>query len=220
MINTVSPTRKCGTCGKTGLERAEVPYSTELKHDGRTYPIEVADLPAIRCPHCAAISLTSESFVRLDAALHEAARLMTAAEITERRRALRLQKRQLAHALRMAPETITRFERGARIQSAHYDLMLRLYLASGYVRSLVAAFHAGKDIFQVAGASENSSFADWPPSFRSLRHWTQQNTCVASVRLAWQDLNSISPPATAPVSLPTVGPASTEAANNNFAIAA
>jgi hypothetical protein len=56
--------------------------------------------------------------------------------------------------LRMAPETITRIEGGSRIQSASYDLLMQLYLASSHVRLLVSNFHAGRDIFETVKSTE------------------------------------------------------------------
>jgi DNA-binding transcriptional regulator YiaG len=169
MSTTVSPTRKCSSCGNVGLVRATVPHATELKHDGTTYPIQVEAMPAIQCPHCNAVSFTDEAFSVLDRALRETVRLMSADAISTRRRLLKFNKRTMARQLRMAAETVTRVERGTRVQSASYDLFMQLFLASGYLRWLIAGFHEGKDLFALARDCEGDA-ADLPCG-RSVPGW-------------------------------------------------
>lgn len=119
---------KCPACRERTVAPAGLPsYSASLDHDGKTYEVELHDLPVLRCGHCGEVVFGDEAETRLSAALRDAAGLLHPAEIRGRREALGLTQRQLARRLRIAESTLSRWETGAQVQQKCMDLMLRSF---------------------------------------------------------------------------------------------
>lgn len=130
--------RRCGTCRQKTVHPAVLQrYQVELNHDGRTYPIDLCELPAYRCESCSNISFDDEADERISQALRTAAGLLQPAEIRAKREALGLTQKQLAASLRIAESTISRWESGAQIQQRAMDLLLRAYFDLGTLREYV-----------------------------------------------------------------------------------
>jgi putative zinc finger/helix-turn-helix YgiT family protein len=124
----------CPRCLKEEVHPEEMPYTTDVKHDGRSFHLEI---PRIRIPKCRACgnlvfshSVDDEVF----RALREEARLLTPEQIKKARMALDLQSKELAERLGVAAETISRWERGGLIQSRAMDNLLRIYFRFPVVR--------------------------------------------------------------------------------------
>jgi hypothetical protein len=48
---------RCGRCGQQSVERATVPYSTEVQYDDLGYTVEVPEFEVPRCKNCGAMVL-------------------------------------------------------------------------------------------------------------------------------------------------------------------
>ncbi len=140
---------KCRTCGKQAVTRAVVTYETEREHDGRSYAIVVPYLEVFECGECHARLLSDESREKVTDALRTKAGLLTPKEIREYRRGLSLTQEQLANCLRVAKETVSRWETGGQIQQRAMDLLLRLFFGPPSVRAALA------------GELENESYQGW-----------------------------------------------------------
>jgi putative zinc finger/helix-turn-helix YgiT family protein len=109
-----------------------------MEHDGRPYTIRIPDLELLECDSCKTRMLTDESRKRLTYALRKEAGLLLPEEIRERRLALKLGQEQLAKSLKVAKETVSRWETGNQIQQRAMDLLLRLFFDLSEVRSYLA----------------------------------------------------------------------------------
>src|SRR5262249_49580302 len=119
---------KCGECRERAVSPVTLPsYRAELEHDGRTYPIIVTDFQVLRCSRCGTIVLDDAANRRLSDALRGAAGLLQPSEIRERREALGLTQKQLAHHLQISEFTLSRWETGAQIQQRCMDRFLRVF---------------------------------------------------------------------------------------------
>jgi putative zinc finger/helix-turn-helix YgiT family protein len=118
---------KCRSCGNKTLNPTVVDYSTQMEHDGRSYSLLVPDLEILECETCHERVLPDASFQRLIEQLRVEAGLLAPAEIREKRKQLGLTQEQLASYLKVAEETISRWETGRQIQQRHSDLILRAF---------------------------------------------------------------------------------------------
>jgi putative zinc finger/helix-turn-helix YgiT family protein len=115
----------------------KVPYTAEVKHDGRTYSIQIPELDIPRCRNCAELIFSVNVDDQIVAALRAELRLLTPAQIAAGRKALKLGQMVLAERLGVASETISRWEKGRLIQSRAMDNLLRLYFALPSVRDVL-----------------------------------------------------------------------------------
>ena len=141
---------KCGEC----RERAVFPetlssYRVELVHDGRTYEVELANLPVFKCQKCGETLLGNQEEDRISSALRAAAGLLEPAVIRARREALGLTQKALANLLKIAESTLSRWETGAQIQQRVMDRLLRAFFDLEPLR----------DYFQSLEASSTSTGA-------------------------------------------------------------
>lgn len=104
-------------------------YVADVKHDGRSYHIEIPRLEFYRCDKC------PESIVLTDAAdeivgleLRKAAGLLAPQQIRDIRTKFGLSQKQLADLLGIGEATVCRWETGTQIQQRAFDKMLRAYL--------------------------------------------------------------------------------------------
>ncbi len=128
---------KCRECGKRTLKPVVVDYSTEMEHDGRLYSFTVPNLEILECEACHSRVLPKAALEAVVDKLRAEAGLLKPAEILEKRKRLGLTQEQLANYLRVAKETVSRWETGRQIQQlAMNDFMeaffavpaLRMYL--------------------------------------------------------------------------------------------
>jgi DNA-binding transcriptional regulator YiaG len=137
-----------------------------MEHDGREYTVTVPQLEILECEACHARVLPDKAHERLLDGLRRGAGLLTPGQIREARQALELHQKDLALALRVAPETVSRWETGAQIQQRAMDCLLRLFFALEEVREFLAdesrmrvlgaAVIAEEDDAMAAGASHSS----------------------------------------------------------------
>lgn len=102
-------------------------YRAKVKHDGRAYEFTIDGLPVAKCQVCEEVEFTLETDDAISHALREKLGLLQPAQIRGLR-AGRFTQQELADLLGTAPETISRWETGAVIQSRAMDKLLRLFM--------------------------------------------------------------------------------------------
>ena len=125
---------RCPTCQKRAVTPTVVDYTTEMEHDGRAYTLLLPRLEVLECGECRARMLPDAASEKIVDALRAQAGLLTPAEIREARKALGLTQEQLASFLRVAKETVSRWETGGQIQQRAMDLLLRVFFGVPEVR--------------------------------------------------------------------------------------
>jgi HTH-type transcriptional regulator/antitoxin MqsA len=118
---------RCPECGKKAVELATVQHSSQIKHDGRLYAVEI---PSLRVPHCSAcgeLVFDNDADQQIAQALREQLGLLSGDQIRKNREHLGLSQRVLAEHLGVAVETISRWENGALTQTRAMDRYLRVY---------------------------------------------------------------------------------------------
>lgn len=118
---------KCRTCGNRSVNSATIDYVAEKEHDGRAYSLSIPNLAVFLCDECHARILPDESRAKVDDALRAAAGLLTPKEMRENRKRLGLTQDQLGKLLKVAKETVSRWETGGQIQQRAMDLLLRVF---------------------------------------------------------------------------------------------
>jgi putative zinc finger/helix-turn-helix YgiT family protein len=109
-------------------------YPAEIEHDGRPYSFVVPGIEILECDACHNRVLTDAAFAAVMDKLRAEAGLLTPAEIREKRKGLGLTQEQLASDLKIAKETVSRWETGGQIQQRAMDSLLRLYFDLPAVR--------------------------------------------------------------------------------------
>jgi putative zinc finger/helix-turn-helix YgiT family protein len=127
---------RCIECRVKEIYPLVTDFTIEAKHDGRLYDVRIPDLTIPTCRNCGEQVFTSEQDERIRDALRSQIGLLTSQEIRARRAERGLNQQELAEALGVAKETISRWETGA-IQSRAMDNLLRLFFESEEVRGLL-----------------------------------------------------------------------------------
>ena len=100
-----------------------------MKHDGRTYHIEVPELTIPKCRACGEVVFNYDADDQMVAALRSHVNLLTPEQIRAGRKALGLKSKELAKRLGVADATVSRWEKKMMIQSRAMDNFLRVYLS-------------------------------------------------------------------------------------------
>jgi len=125
---------KCRRCRKEAVRPKVADYTTEIEHDGRSYSVTAPNLDILECTECSARTLPDKSFEEVMNAFRQQAGLLTPSQIREKRKQLGLTQEQLAGYLKVAEETVCRWEKGGQIQQRSMDLLLRLFFDVPEVR--------------------------------------------------------------------------------------
>lgn len=129
---------KCGECRQRAVNLVTLDtYHTELEHDGRRYPISVANFRVAQCAQCGAMIFDDDANRRLSDALRSAAGLLRPTEIRAQREALGLTQKALASYLLTAEATLSRWETGAQIQKPSLDAFMRVFFQSSDARRIL-----------------------------------------------------------------------------------
>jgi putative zinc finger/helix-turn-helix YgiT family protein len=126
----------CIECREKEIFPLVTDFTIEVKHDGRPYEVRIPDLTVPTCRNCGEQVFTSAEDERIRDALRAQIGLLTSQEIRAHRAEHGLNQQELAEALGVAKETISRWETGA-IQSRAMDNLLRLFFESEEVRRLL-----------------------------------------------------------------------------------
>lgn len=113
---------------------ATIPYAIQIDHDGKKYDVDVPALSVPKCGNCGAISIDDKASEQIDEAFRKNAGLLIPSEIREKRKQLNLTQEQLANYIRVAKETVSRWETGGQIQQRAMDQLLRLFFDVPEVR--------------------------------------------------------------------------------------
>jgi DNA-binding transcriptional regulator YiaG len=124
-------------CLKEEVYPATIPYTAEVKHDGRLYRIEIPELTIPKCRACGDLTFSNSADDQVMHALRVHLRLLTPQQIKAGRVGLGLKKKQLAERLGVAPATISRWEGGLLIQSRAMDNYLRVFFAVPEARAVL-----------------------------------------------------------------------------------
>ena len=146
----------CANCLKDEVYPVTMPYTTEVKHDGRMYKLTIPALTIPKCRACGELVFSIRVDDQIVAALRAEARLLTPQQIREGREALGLQSKELAERLGVAKETLSRWETGMMIQSRAMDNLLRVLLRRAGAASGAAGTGPGCGAGDAACSSSRS----------------------------------------------------------------
>jgi putative zinc finger/helix-turn-helix YgiT family protein len=130
---------RCPECGKKEVRPATVPHTSQIRHDGRIYSVEVPKLRVPRCQACGELVFDNEADEQIAEALHNQLGLLLADQIRKNREDLGLSQRVMAEQLGVAVETISRWENGMLTQTRAMDRYLRLYFGLPAVRAALVS---------------------------------------------------------------------------------
>jgi putative zinc finger/helix-turn-helix YgiT family protein len=125
---------KCRKCGKRAVNSRTIDYTTVKEHDGRAYSLTIPNLEVYECDECHERTLPDRSSDKVTDALRAAAGLLMPDEIRDNRKRMGLNQEALANYLRVAKETVSRWETGGQIQQRAMDLLLRVFFGVPFVR--------------------------------------------------------------------------------------
>jgi putative zinc finger/helix-turn-helix YgiT family protein len=120
---------KCPECGKKEVRPATVQHTSQIKHDGRLYTVEVPRLRVPQCSACGELVFDNDADEQIAHALRDQLGLLSGGQIRRNREELGLSQREMAEHLGVAVETISRWENGALTQTRAMDRYLRVYFA-------------------------------------------------------------------------------------------
>jgi len=119
---------RCPKCLKREMRPGNLSeYDAKMKHDGRVHEVTINNLQVAQCQACGEVGFTLETDEQISRALREKLCLLQPEQVRELR-AGRFTQQELADLLGTAPETISRWETGAVIQSRAMDKLLRLFM--------------------------------------------------------------------------------------------
>lgn len=120
---------RCPECGKKEVRPAAVQHTSQVKHDGRLYTVEVPRLRVPQCGACGELVFDNDADEQIAQALRDQLGLLSGTQIRKNREELGLSQRQMAEHLGVAVETISRWENGVLTQTRAMDRYLRVYFA-------------------------------------------------------------------------------------------
>jgi putative zinc finger/helix-turn-helix YgiT family protein len=118
---------RCPGCGKKEVWLATVQHTSQIKHDGRLYAVEIPRLRVPQCGACGELVFDNDADEQIARALREQLGLLSGDQIRKNRENLGLSQRILAEHLGVAAETISRWENGVLTQTRAMDRYLRVY---------------------------------------------------------------------------------------------
>jgi putative zinc finger/helix-turn-helix YgiT family protein len=118
---------RCPECGKREVRPTTVQHTSQIKHDGRLYTVEVPSLRVPKCDACGELVFDNDAADQIAKALRQQLGLLSAEQIRKNREDLSLSQRSLADQLGVAVETISRWENGVLTQTRAMDRYLRVY---------------------------------------------------------------------------------------------
>lgn len=130
--------RSCINCGSLSGEVAHIPYTANVRHDGRVHTIAIASLKVDKCSSCGNIVLTSTSDEQISEELRKLLGLLQPAEILAGLKTLGISQKAFAERIGVAEETVSRWVNGFLIQTRALDNLMRVFFAFPKVRDALA----------------------------------------------------------------------------------
>ena len=118
---------RCPECGKKAVQPVTVQHTSQIKHDGRLYTVEIPGFRVPQCSACGELVFDNDADEQIAQALREQLGLLSGDQIRKNREDLALSQRVLAEHLGVAADTISRWENGALTQTRAMDRYLRVY---------------------------------------------------------------------------------------------
>ena len=119
----------CIECGKKSMRLVQDRYEADVKHDGRSYRIDIPLLEYYRCDDCPkSLVLTDAADEAVGRELRRMAKLLLPQQIRDIRKKFGLSQKELAELLGIGEATLCRWETGTQIQQRAFDKMLRAFL--------------------------------------------------------------------------------------------
>jgi len=137
---------RCPECGKKEVRPATVQHTSQIKHDGRLYTVEVPRLRVPQCGACGELVFDNDADEQIAQALREQLGLLSGDQMRKNREDLGLSQRILAEHLGVAVETISRWENGALTQTRAMDRYLRVYFGVPAARAALVKQSAIPDL--------------------------------------------------------------------------
>lgn len=137
---------RCHRCRQKEVRPVEIPYRTQVRHDGQLQTVDIASLTVPRCAKCGELLFDNTANDQISAALRAQLHLLTPEQVRVNRTALGLSQEELSARLGMPPETILQVEERLLIQSRALDKLLRLFFAFPQVRSVLGQAEHNQDI--------------------------------------------------------------------------
>ena len=137
--------RLCPACCKNSVQATKIHHVAKIKYEGKTHEVEIPELKVGACS-CGEVLFDLETDKQIDLAFRKIVKLLTAEQIHEGRKRLKMKRRELARQLGVAKGTISRWETRALIQSRAMDKLLRVFLHDPAVRDLLRQIDADSSI--------------------------------------------------------------------------
>lgn len=115
----------CIDCKTKSMSLVTDRYVAEVRHDGRSYSIDLPKLQYYRCAQCGSISVPDESDELIGLELRRVANLLPPHRIKEIRDKFDLTQKELAERLGIGEATVCRWEKGTQIQQRAFDKILQ-----------------------------------------------------------------------------------------------
>ena len=128
----MSPTKpfpwRCIECDLLDVQPSTIrDYGMTVKHDGQEHEICIPEFSVPQCQACGAMHYDIEADRQVQNALRTKVGLLSPDRIRAWRTDLSLTHQQVADALGIANETVSRWESGAMIQSKSNDRFMRIF---------------------------------------------------------------------------------------------
>jgi len=125
------------TCLKEDVYPQTIPYTAEIKYEGRLHQINVPNLTIPQCRACGSLVFNDSADDQMLQAFRSQLKLLTPQQIKEGRKTLGLKSKELAERLGVAAATVSRWEKRMLIQSRAMDNLLRVYFAVPEARAVL-----------------------------------------------------------------------------------
>lgn len=119
----------CLDCHAKSMPLVVERYVADVRHDGRSYHIDLPHVPFHRCERCGSVAITDEADEAIGLELRRVAGLLPPVRIKQIREKFNLTQKELADRLCVGEATVCRWETGTQIQQRAFDKLLRAYEA-------------------------------------------------------------------------------------------
>ena len=164
--STTRSSPHCPVCRTRSMVHTLTTRDVEVRHDGRSYSVQIVDAPVWRCGQsgCDGLLISEVLDDKVRKQLRTQLGLLQPEEIRGARERLGMSQKELAEVTGFASETLSRWENGMQVQSAASDKLLRLILHSAAARALCSASRSQSVLTSVS----------WPLAAESIARTKQK----------------------------------------------